>query len=77
MIKVLLFAHLQEEVGENEIMIQEEGMSVVQLKNWLQDHYQVSGARNVMVAINEEYANDDDKIVSGDIVAIIPPVSGG
>jgi sulfur-carrier protein len=30
-----------------------------------------------MVAINEEYANEDDKIKSGDIVALIPPVSGG
>ncbi|MEH7750809.1 MoaD/ThiS family protein, partial [Bacillus toyonensis] len=25
----------------------------------------------------EEYANEDDKIQSGDVVALIPPVSGG
>ena len=32
---------------------------------------------NVMVAINEEYAMDQDVIQSGDTVAFIPPVSGG
>jgi molybdopterin converting factor small subunit len=30
-----------------------------------------------MVAINEEYANEEDTIQSGDVVALIPPVSGG
>ncbi|PEM53950.1 MoaD/ThiS family protein, partial [Bacillus toyonensis] len=26
---------------------------------------------------NEEYANEDDIIQTGDVVAMIPPVSGG
>lgn len=30
-----------------------------------------------MVAINEEYANENDIIQTGDTVAMIPPVSGG
>jgi molybdopterin synthase sulfur carrier subunit len=30
-----------------------------------------------MVAVNEEYAEPDDVIKSGDTVALIPPVSGG
>lgn len=30
-----------------------------------------------MVAINDEYAYDDQEIKAGDEVAIIPPVSGG
>lgn len=30
-----------------------------------------------MVAINEEYANEDDIIQTGDVIAMIPPVSGG
>ena len=30
-----------------------------------------------MIAINEEYAVDGDLIQPGDVVALIPPVSGG
>ncbi len=30
-----------------------------------------------MFAINEEYAVDEDVVKAGDIVALIPPVSGG
>ena len=30
-----------------------------------------------MVAINQEYATDDQAIHPGDEIAIIPPVSGG
>lgn len=32
---------------------------------------------HVKVAVNNEYADDDHVIASGDEVAIIPPVSGG
>ncbi len=32
---------------------------------------------NVMVAVNEEYVDKNYRLKSGDIVALIPPVSGG
>ncbi|MDX5871524.1 molybdenum cofactor biosynthesis protein MoaE [Bacillus cereus group sp. BfR-BA-01344] len=37
----------------------------------------VAISNEIMVAINEEYANEDDIIQTGDVVAMIPPVSGG
>jgi molybdopterin converting factor small subunit len=32
---------------------------------------------NVLIAVNEEYAGDDELIPAGAQIAVIPPVSGG
>jgi len=77
MINVLLFAHLQEEIGKEKIILNETGITVAQLKQRLVDDYGLKKLDNVMIAINEEYAHDNDLIQSGDMVALIPPVSGG
>lgn len=77
MIKLLLFAHLQEEVGQSELMIEADKMTVEQLKTWVKNEYTVSNLESVMVAVNEQYAIDTDELKSGDVVALIPPLSGG
>ncbi|MFD2680365.1 molybdopterin converting factor subunit 1 [Bacillus seohaeanensis] len=77
MIKVLLFAHLQEEIGKTELQIESENMTVEELKAWINSHYSVSHLDKAMTAINEQYATDVDSIQTGDVVAFIPPVSGG
>ena len=77
MIKILLFAQLQEEIGQKHIEIEVEEITVQQLKDMLKVKFNFANLDNVMVAINEEYAMDQDVIQSGDTVAFIPPVSGG
>ena len=77
MIRVLLFAHLQEEAGTSELQIEKENITVAQLKDVVANEYNVPVSEPIMVAINEEYANEDDRVQSGDVVALIPPVSGG
>ncbi|PGM56522.1 molybdopterin converting factor subunit 1 [Bacillus cereus] len=77
MIRVLLFANLQEEAGVSELQIEEENITVAQLKEIVAKEYNVPVSAPIMVAINEEYANEDDTVQSGDVVALIPPVSGG
>ncbi|TCW56577.1 molybdopterin synthase subunit MoaD [Bacillus thuringiensis] len=77
MIRVLLFAHLQEEVGTSELQIEKENITVAELKAVVAREYNVPVSAPIMVAINEEYANEDDTIRDGDVVALIPPVSGG
>ena len=52
-------------------------ITVAELKDILVKEYNITISNQIMVAINEEYANKDDIIQTGDIVAMIPPVSGG
>ncbi|EEM60267.1 Molybdopterin converting factor (Subunit 1) [Bacillus thuringiensis serovar monterrey BGSC 4AJ1] len=54
-----------------------ENITVAKLKEVLVKEYNVAISNEIMVAINEEYANEDDIIQTGDVVAMIPPVSGG
>ncbi len=77
MIEVLLFAHLQEEVSKSALHIDCENITVAELKEVLIKKYKVAISGEIMVAINEEYANEDDIIQTGDVIAMIPPVSGG
>lgn len=77
MIEVLLFAHLQEEASKPSLHIDYENITVAELKEVLITKYNVAISSEIMVAINEEYAHEDDIIQTGDVVAMIPPVSGG
>ncbi|MGA5713857.1 molybdopterin converting factor subunit 1 [Bacillus bombysepticus] len=77
MIEVLLFVHLQEEVSKPALQIDCENITVAELKKVLIKKYNVAISNEIMVAINEEYANENDIIQTGDTVAMIPPVSGG
>ncbi|WP_044894382.1 molybdopterin converting factor subunit 1 [Bacillus alveayuensis] len=77
MITVLLFAHLQEQFGTDKIAINEKKLTVIELKEKLEKEYKWNQGQRVMIAINEEYAVDEDEITEGDVVALIPPVSGG
>ncbi|MFS0864235.1 molybdopterin converting factor subunit 1 [Fredinandcohnia sp. 179-A 10B2 NHS] len=77
MITVLFFAHLQEMAGTERITIEANEMTISTLKKKLAEEYQLKNLDQIMFAINEEYANEDDAIKAGDIVALIPPVSGG
>lgn len=77
MITILLFAHLQEQFGTERIVINEKELTVKQLKEKLNAEYNWNDSQQVMIAVNEEYALDDEVIQEGDTVALIPPVSGG
>jgi len=79
-IRVLLFAGLRETAGARELYVE------------APDPATVAGLRaavaaacpplrpllaNAAVAVNEEYADDAVPVQPGDVVALIPPVSGG
>jgi sulfur-carrier protein len=76
MITLLFFAHLQEAIGEERVILPHVSKTVKELKEEVKQRYHIS-LEQVMVAVNEEYARDDQELQPGDIVAFIPPVSGG
>lgn len=77
MIRILLFAELQEKAGKDQLELKIDSIKVQELKERLKEDKGLSGLDHVMTAINEEYAMEEDIVKSGDTVAFIPPVSGG
>jgi len=77
--KILLFGIVKDIVDNSEIIIElDSEVTVLQLKEKLfKDYPNLKDLNKFAFAINEVYANDNSKIKNTDIVAIIPPVSGG
>ncbi|MBI0578176.1 molybdopterin converting factor subunit 1 [Neobacillus cucumis] len=75
--KVLFFAHLRDVVGEESLALNAAGKTVSDLKIELTAIYNLPKMETVMTAINEEFASNDQVISEGDVIAFIPPVSGG
>jgi len=74
---VLYFAGLKEKTGLDKEEFMFSGKTVKQLIEELQNKYEGLADGIIQVAINEEYALLDDIIEEKDIIALIPPVSGG
>lgn len=76
--KILFFAQLEESVGSREVELKIEPITIKDLKAQLLEKYpNLPSLENTIVAVNEEYADEDTVINENDIVAFIPPVSGG
>ena len=78
-IQVLFFGITTDLVGANtSTQFLKENATVKELKEVLKTDY--SGLKSIhefAIAVNETYAEDELELREGDIVAIIPPVSGG
>jgi molybdopterin converting factor subunit 1 len=79
MIKVLLFAGIAEKLGQQQIVVEQHDITVQYLREWLTEQYPAIAfdIERAMVAVNEEFAEDQTMLKMDDEVAIIPPVSGG
>ena len=78
-IQLLFFGITTDLVGEKSLSLGlEDNTSVSELKKILTTQF--SALKNIhdfAIAVNEDYAEDALIIKNGDVVAIIPPVSGG
>jgi molybdopterin synthase sulfur carrier subunit len=77
MVKILLFADLRDKFGTGELEIDAEGKTVKELKVLLENLNNHISLDSVMVAVNEEFTGEESIIKNSDLVALIPPVSGG
>ncbi|MDP2087830.1 MAG: MoaD/ThiS family protein [Flavobacteriaceae bacterium] len=78
-IKLLFFGITQDLVGTHVLEMNfETAVSVAELKKKLfQQFNSLHKFPNFAIAVNEYYADEETLIEDKDIVAIIPPVSGG
>ena len=77
MITLYYFAGLKDQIGIQNEQVQLAGVRVQQLIDYVKEKYGVIQNGVVHVAVNEEYALLDTIVNDGDVVAFIPPVSGG
>ncbi|MFJ7953735.1 molybdopterin converting factor subunit 1 [Lysinibacillus sp. NPDC096418] len=77
MINILLFAHLQEVIGESKLSVDLADQTVGQIKEWMETQYPQVSLQHVMTAVNEEFATETTVVKEGDTIAFIPPISGG
>ena len=77
-IQLLAFGIASEILSPSSEIILENSISVAAFKQHLVTIFpKMKSLSSFVVAINEEYAKDEQPIKNNDVVAIIPPVSGG
>ncbi|QIY90233.1 molybdopterin converting factor subunit 1 [Chryseobacterium gallinarum] len=78
-LKILAFGITKDIFGtsQQEITIKD-AITVQQLKSILEEEFpELKKLTSYFIAVNEEYAEEDQMITETDEIAIIPPVSGG
>jgi len=78
-IEVLLFGITSDIIGKKSILFNiPTEITVSEFKQEIIKRYPILNSHNSFsIAVNMEYATDEVAINSGDVVALIPPVSGG
>lgn len=77
--KILLFGIVKDIIGQSEIDFEISGSKTIYdlKKNLFIKYPKLNDINKFAFAVNEEYVTDDVIIQDNDVVAIIPPVSGG
>lgn len=78
-VSVLFFGVSSDLAGSNSIKMDLlEKSTVLSFKKQLKGSYPaMKNINEYAIAVNEEYANDSDILGDGDVIAVLPPVSGG
>jgi molybdopterin converting factor subunit 1 len=78
-LKVLLFGISKELIGATSIVFSiSPNTTILEFKTQLKKQYpQVTEINSYAIAVNESYASNETVLKENDIIAVIPPVSGG
>jgi molybdopterin converting factor small subunit len=79
-VSVRLFAVLKERAGRGEIALSNvpDEIDVAGLKREIaRRHPELGDLSSVAAAVGTQYAADDTRVRAGDVIALLPPVSGG
>lgn len=79
-VRVMFFGAAKDAAGAEEICVRLDQPAVVKRLREVVDARCPQIAlfgRSLFVAVNQEYAHEDDPVRTGDEVAFFPPVSGG
>lgn len=76
--KLKAFGITKEIIGNREVEFDGGIQTVAELREALKNRYpELATLKSLMIAINNEYAGDDQLVREDDEIALIPPVSGG
>jgi molybdopterin synthase sulfur carrier subunit len=76
-LKILLFAHLKDEWGSSSLTLDLGTLTVADMLQELQNRCPSLSLGQIMIAVNEQFVGHDHLVQQDDIVALLPPVSGG
>ena len=76
--KIIAFGITKELLGGREASIEINGQTVGALRTALNERFpQLLNLRSLLIAVNNDYADEDVLLSPSDEIALIPPVSGG
>lgn len=75
--KILCFAHLSEQLGTSALDLDLGSITVAEFLLEMKHRYPYLLLDHVMIAVNEQFVDEQYVINPNDTVALLPPVSGG
>lgn len=76
--KIKTFGVARDMMGGKEVVVKVAGRDVASLRRALMTNYPaLEKLRSLFIAVNQQYAEDNQSINETDEIALIPPVSGG
>jgi len=77
-LKIKTFGVARDMMGGKEVVVKVAGSDVASLRRALMTNYPaLEKLRSLFIAVNQQYAEDNQSINETDEIALIPPVSGG